>query len=491
MINQEEYEGLKEKMVWVRFCHADASVRAARDREHSRVEYEPILVKLSDAISLIEQPKEWETYAPELGVDSRCFNHRFATPGYPTVDRLQKGIIRELQGMGHDIYQRNAISYDEAHVKPLGEPELEVTAPLIEVWIGEYIHETQDLGSYTGKAYSEQQIKEAHLHVEEAIQKLGTREIVSAKVSNSFEEGNFEEIASTIGVEEGEIVLKRPVHKWRGEWTVGDLVIAQVVKTERGHFELQYPFAFPCFSADQTELKEAVETIGTSVLEHRGRSGFASRNSYIVRPTEKTTEYDIKVIQDIWPDAGVIRYMTEPDNVKTLDYCQEDVEKAYATVAKAKELIKSRRLERFSSKFQERSLDGIFSIVAEGGHEEKVEIPEGRFIECFRARTANTQDHRQNLTHTEDVGYIDAERVKQAVKDGKVHINIPEEYMGRMIGAKGSNIKRLQDTIQQLIGTSGEVRIVLHAKSKEEVEIRLTQIQETIKAQKAQSHDEQ
>ena len=70
-----------------------------------------------------------------------------------------------------------------------------------------------------------------------------------------------------------------------------------------------------------------------------------------------------------------------------------------------------------------------------------------------------------------------------------MNINIPEEYMGRMIGAKGSNIKRLQYIIQQLIGTSGEVRIVLHAKTKEEVEIRLAQIQKAIAEQKSQSHE--
>ena len=159
---------------------------------------------------MVEKPKEWEIYDPELGVDSRCYSHQFATNGYPVVDRMQKGIIRELSDMGHEIYQRNAISYDVAHVKPAGEPEIEVTAPLIEIWFGEYKHETKKFGLYTGKTYSQQQIDEAYADVEKAIKMLGNREIVSPEAKSFFEKkGNFDEIADVLGVEEGELVWQR------------------------------------------------------------------------------------------------------------------------------------------------------------------------------------------------------------------------------------------------------------------------------------------
>ena len=492
MIDQEKYEELKNQMVWIKFCHADPTVRQARYRETSRVEIEPILVKLSDAIAMVEKPEEWEVYNPELGVDSRCYRHRFATPGYPTIDRMQKGIIRELKGMGHDIYQGNAISYDIAHIKPAGEPEVEVTAPLIEIWFGEYEHETKKFGLYTGKAYSQQQIDEAYADVEKAREMLDKREIVSPEAKLSFEQGNFDEIAEVLGVEEGELVWRRCLAQRYagGEWNTEDLGIAKVVRTDRDGFEIEYPFGFPRFSADQEELQTAIESLGTAILEHHGRSGFAYRNSYTVKPSEKTTEYDIKVIDEIWPAyKGRRYYMTERNNTQIVDYCQEDVERAYEMFAQAKASIRSQRLERFMSKFRERSLDGVFSIVPEGGYEEKVEIPEGRFLECFRMRTANTQDYRQNITHTYDVGYIDIEKAKSLARNGKLHINLLEEYMGKMIGAKGSNIKRLQEVLGQMISDESAFRIILHAKTKEEVGIRLAQIQKAIDEQKAQTHD--
>lgn len=491
MIDQERYNELKDQMVWIKFCYIEPSVRQARYRETSRVEIGPILVKLSDAITMVEKPEEWEVYNPELGVDSRCYRHKFATPGYPTVDRIQKGIIRELKGMGHDIYQRNAISYDVAHIKPSGEPEIEVTAPLIETWLGGYEHETKEFGLYTGKTYSQQQIDDAHADVKKAREMLEKREIVSPEAKSSFEQGNFDEIVEALGVEEGELVWRRcSAQRYiGGEWNTEDLGIAKVVRTDRDGFELEYPFGFPNFSADQKELQTAIESLGTATLEHHGRSGFESRNSYTVKPSEKTTEYDIKVVDVIWPAYKGRRYMTERKNVQIVDYCQEDVERAYEMFAQAKDLIRSQRLEKFMSKFRERSLDGVFSIVSEGGYEEKVEIPEGRFLECFRMRTANTQDYRQNRTHTDDVGYIDIEKAKSLARNGKLHINLPEEYMGKMIGAKGSNIQRLQEVLGQIMGDESALRIILHAKTKEEVEIRLAQIQKAIDEQKVQTHD--
>ena len=87
-------------------------------------------------------------------------------------------------------------------------------------------------------------------------------------------------------------------------------------------------------------------------MEHHGRSGFASRNSYTVKPSEKTTEYDIKVVDEMWPAYKGKRYMTERKNIQTVDYCQEDVERAYEMFAQAKDLIRSQRLERFMSKFR-------------------------------------------------------------------------------------------------------------------------------------------
>ena len=97
-------------------------------------------------------------------------------------------------------------------------------------------------------------------------------------------------------VEEGELVWRRYTGE---ECNTEDLGIAKVIRTDRDGFELAYPFGFPYFSADQEELQTAIESLGTATLEHHGRSGFASRNSYTVKPKEKTTEYDIKVVDEM------------------------------------------------------------------------------------------------------------------------------------------------------------------------------------------------
>lgn len=174
-MDYDEYQQLKNQKVWVRFCHAESSDKKARNKEKSRVEYEPILVRLEDALKIIPE-SEWKysspyQFSPEQSVDSIYYSHNFTTPGYPSVGKTQKGIIKELKEMGHNIYQDSAISNDIVYVKPVGEPDEKVTAHLIEIWIGEYKYTTKKFGLYTGKAYSKQQINEAHVDVEKAYYK--------------------------------------------------------------------------------------------------------------------------------------------------------------------------------------------------------------------------------------------------------------------------------------------------------------------------------
>ena len=277
-----------------------------------------------------------------------------------------------------------------------------------------------------------------------------------------------------VEVEDGEIV-------WLADETKS---LARVSKGEDGKIELENYLTFPSFSADQEELISELKKREDIEVSYSGRSGFASRNTATVKTKEKSGNYDLKTLIRYYSKNGT-RYAID-NNTQDVYYSLEDAEKAYEAYTQAKESIRTQRLERFMNKFRERSLDGIFSIVPEGGYEEKVEIPEGKFLECFRMRTANTQDYRQNRSHTDDVGYIDIEKAKSLARNGKIHINLLEEYMGKMIGKKGSNIKRLQELLGQIIGNGNELRIILHAKTKEEAEIRLAQIQKAIEEQKAQ-----
>ena len=280
-----------------------------------------------------------------------------------------------------------------------------------------------------------------------------------------------------VEVEDGEIV-------WLADETKS---LARVSKGEDGKIELENYLTFPSFSADQEELISELKKREDIEVSYSGRSGFASRNTATVKTKEKSGNYDLKTLIRYYSKNGT-RYAID-NNTQDVYYSLEDAEKAYEAYTQAKETIRTQRLERFMNKFRERSLDGVFSIIPEGGYEEKVEIPEGKFLECFRMRTANTQDYRQNRSHTDDVGYIDIEKAKSLARNGKLHINLPEEYMGKMIGAKGSNIKRLQEVLGQIMGDESALRIILHAKTKEEVEIRLAQIQKAIDEQKVQTHD--
>ncbi len=140
-------------------------------------------------------------------------------------------------------------------------------------------------------------------------------------------------------VEEGELVWRRYTGE---ECNTEDLGIAKVIRTDRDGFELAYPFGFPYFSADQEELQTAIESLGTATLEHHGRSGFASRNSYTVKPKEKTTEYDIKVVDEmggnnmlskakaLYQVKLILDYLPQEEYdlipQKTIDYIEENFE---------------------------------------------------------------------------------------------------------------------------------------------------------------------
>ena len=117
-------------------------------------------------------------------------------------------------------------------------------------------------------------------------------------------------------------------------------------------------------------------------------------------------------------------------------------------------------------------------------------MPDDRFVECFRVRTANTQDHRANVSHTYDIGYIDIESAKKQVQRGKLHIDILDQYMGKMIGAKGANLH----TVIQILRENGVdvEKIILHPKTPDEMKIKLAQIKNKIEKnkQKSQGHDD-
>lgn len=83
---------------------------------------------------------------------------------------------------------------------------------------------------------------------------------------------------------------------------------------------------------------------------------------------------------------------------------------------------------------------------------------------------------------------INVEMAKKLAKSGKLHLDVPEEAMGKIIGSKGSNINAV--TVKLKEKGVNVFKIILHPKSKEEMTIALEKIAKTIREQKGQTHEE-
>lgn len=81
-----------------------------------------------------------------------------------------------------------------------------------------------------------------------------------------------------------------------------------------------------------------------------------------------------------------------------------------------------------------------------------------------------------------DVGIIYVPEARKNTKYGKLHLDVPEDLMGKIIGKQGSNINNVTNALKEKgIDLS---KIILHPKSKEEIKITLQNIEKAIKEQK-------
>lgn len=87
-----------------------------------------------------------------------------------------------------------------------------------------------------------------------------------------------------------------------------------------------------------------------------------------------------------------------------------------------------------------------------------------------------------------DAGIIYVPEAKKRTKGGKLHLDVPEDLMGMIIGRKGANINSVTAILKEKgIDLS---RIILHPKSREEIKITLDNIEKAIEEQRVQSHDD-
>jgi hypothetical protein len=234
----------------------------------------------------------------------------------------------------------------------------------------------------------------------------------------------------------------------------------EVKPTEEKYFAKMNPQGFPektmgwpTIAADEEGLASVLREWGYN-LEHCGRSGFESRNFYVVKknnPTMTTYVASVLVIGALDRDqkeaVGLGRNLSTDDNFMLdleLEYPGEvvadsEIHDIYLKVADARVEWKKRKKDLFAQKFLLKSLDqGITAVMDLGGFEEftEKEISEN-FLVLASLRIANTADHRQHLTHTYRYVLLN----KDAVKGNSAHVVIPEGLRGIVIGKGGANIK--------------------------------------------------
>lgn len=193
-----------------------------------------------------------------------------------------------------------------------------------------------------------------------------------------------------------------------------------------------------------SEIIGAVKKAGFEV-EDVGRSGFQSRNSYeFILPKVTVNAHILK-------SGSYINNQEIGGNRDGFWYCgqalvevndQNKRQEVLQIIEKVKQEEINKKDQEFVDEFKSRG-DGVTGLMKIGGKEKYKKVP-GRFKVLTEVRVANTQDHRQNLSHTYDYLLIDTEAIK-----GKkmIEIEVPNELKGLVIGKGGQNIKRISQEL--------------------------------------------
>ncbi|MBQ7659614.1 MAG: KH domain-containing protein [Alphaproteobacteria bacterium] len=185
-------------------------------------------------------------------------------------------------------------------------------------------------------------------------------------------------------------------------------------------------------SATSKNLAAKMEALGY-VLEHSGRSGFESRNSYTIRTKDGilTPEIYQKMQQD-------------------LQACKDEL---------AKE-----KLIAFDIYFDEQSSDSnkVYALVETGYDYHRTRtVDDEKYYTVAQMRTACTADYRQGFDHTYLNLMINKERMKQD-KRNFIVLEVPQDMIGMVVGKGGRNIKELEQKFGK------KFKVVQSSKEKEE-----------------------
>ena len=176
----------------------------------------------------------------------------------------------------------------------------------------------------------------------------------------------------------------------------------------------RHNLSWPTISATEHRKAEVFESLGYDV-EHIGRSGFESRNSYKIMTKDRVLTKEV------------------------LEIMKKDF-------AKVNEIIEREKFKAFDDCFNEASTDEnkVYALVKTGGTYYREQIPASKYVEVASDRIACTQDHRRGIGHTYLSLFFDEEKLK-ADKRKCIKIYVPKSLIGIIIGKKGANIKKMQE----------------------------------------------
>lgn len=212
---------------------------------------------------------------------------------------------------------------------------------------------------------------------------------------------------------------------------------------------------WPRISADENEMYEILNE-RWYILEHRWRSGFASRNSYLVcKKDPKKQKVKAPLVTEWWLEReDKIKFWLEWNRVSSDQYVvwtwtiyeweillESEIKDAEQAIGKAKQELKNRRIKKLIEYIgQNKKWDiSIISVWWWPESFSRRELPENYEV-ISEKRIACTADHRRNMTHTYQLVIIDKDMFKNK---SFAKIKVPDEYKWIVIGKWWTNIKEL------------------------------------------------
>lgn len=202
--------------------------------------------------------------------------------------------------------------------------------------------------------------------------------------------------------------------------------------------------SFSAGSGCSYEYQRELEAVGY-IVEKRGRSGFASRNSYHILPNPDGQKKVVHIIKE--GDVINGKKISDPKHTieKRIWYCGTE-EMSISDPQKIKEIMKVAEKKaaeweekKFLDFWQKQSGGESTAIIKTGGDEPISYIPP-RFKKLAEIKIVNTADHRRNRFHTYEGVYLDTEVIKEK---NFITIKVPDCYKGLVIGRGGKNINAL------------------------------------------------